>query len=145
VAVKEVATAIGEHLGLPVAGIPAGGSAGHFGAVAGMFQLDVPASSAITRRLLGWRPAGPGILADLRMIACTADSPAEPASRRLGGAEPFLLRLNDPAPQFRAEADRSALDGPDMPGCVRDGLRGTGASCLCVCRVGVAVPRWLRW
>jgi len=66
VTLKEVAAAIGDHLGLPVVSLPPEEAAGHFGAMAGMFRLDVPASSAITQRLLGWRPAGPGILADLR-------------------------------------------------------------------------------
>jgi nucleoside-diphosphate-sugar epimerase len=66
VTLKEIAAAIGEHLGLPVASIPPEDAADQFGPLAGMFQADVPASSAITRKLLGWQPAGAGILADLR-------------------------------------------------------------------------------
>lgn len=66
VTLKEIATAIGEHLGLPVVSVPPEEAPGHFGPAAGMFALDVPASSAMTRQLLGWRPSGPGILSDLR-------------------------------------------------------------------------------
>jgi nucleoside-diphosphate-sugar epimerase len=66
VTLKAIASAIGEHLGLPVASISPEEAAEHFGFLAEMLQLDVPASSAITQRLLGWQPIGPGILTDLR-------------------------------------------------------------------------------
>jgi nucleoside-diphosphate-sugar epimerase len=66
VTLKEIATVIGAHLGLPVASVAPEEAAGRFGPPAGMLQADVPASSAITRKLLGWDPTGPGILADLR-------------------------------------------------------------------------------
>jgi hypothetical protein len=56
---------LGEHLGIPVVSITPEEAAAHFGFLAGMLQLDVPASSAITRQLLGWQPTEPGILADL--------------------------------------------------------------------------------
>jgi nucleoside-diphosphate-sugar epimerase len=65
VTIKAIASAIGEHLGIPVVSITPEEAAGHFGFLAGMLQLDVPASSAITRQLLGWQPTEPGILADL--------------------------------------------------------------------------------
>jgi nucleoside-diphosphate-sugar epimerase len=65
VTIKAIASAIGEHLGIPVVSITPEEAVGHFGFLAGMLQLDVPASSAITRQLLGWQPTEPGILADL--------------------------------------------------------------------------------
>ena len=65
VAAKAIASAIGEHLGLPLASIPREEAAGHFGFLAGLLQLDAPASSAITRQLVGWKPTEPGLLADL--------------------------------------------------------------------------------
>ena len=38
---------------------------GHFGWVGGFLALDVPASSALTRELLGWDPVHPRLIADL--------------------------------------------------------------------------------
>jgi nucleoside-diphosphate-sugar epimerase len=65
VATKAIAAAIGEHLELPVVSIPKEDADEHFGFLAWPLQLDAPASNAITRRLLGWRPTQPGLLADL--------------------------------------------------------------------------------
>ncbi|MBV9992641.1 MAG: SDR family oxidoreductase [Alphaproteobacteria bacterium] len=65
VAFKDVATAIGKGLGVPVASIPAEEAPGHFGFL-GMFAgLDIPASSAKTQTELGWRPAEAALLADM--------------------------------------------------------------------------------
>ena len=52
---------IGRRLGLPVE------SRGpeHFGWFARFAAADMPASSARTRSLLGWEPAGPDLVADL--------------------------------------------------------------------------------
>ncbi len=63
--VKEIAEAIGRGLRLPVAAIPTEEAAGHFGFLGAFFALDCPASSAVTRQLLGWNPAQPGLIADL--------------------------------------------------------------------------------
>lgn len=65
VTTKAIASAIGEHLGLPVVSIPQQGAVDHFGFLAGPLQLDAPASTAITRQLVGWQPTEPGLLADL--------------------------------------------------------------------------------
>jgi nucleoside-diphosphate-sugar epimerase len=62
---REFAEAIGRHLGLPAVSIAPQDAAGHFGFL-GMFAVaDNPASSALTRRRLGWVPTGPGLIADL--------------------------------------------------------------------------------
>jgi hypothetical protein len=37
----------------------------HFGWLAAFLGVDVPASSALTRERLGWRPTHPGLVADL--------------------------------------------------------------------------------
>ncbi len=37
-----------------------------FGSFANLAQIDLAASSALTRRQLGWNPTGPGLLTDLR-------------------------------------------------------------------------------
>jgi nucleoside-diphosphate-sugar epimerase len=64
---REIAEAIGSRLGLPAVSIPADQLMlpGYFGFLAAVVTLDLPASSLITRRTLGWEPAQPGLLADL--------------------------------------------------------------------------------
>ncbi|MGH3280444.1 MAG: SDR family oxidoreductase [Trebonia sp.] len=62
---REIAAAIGRHLGVPAASIAPGDAAGHFGFLAMFTAADNPASSALTRQRLGWAPAGPGLIADL--------------------------------------------------------------------------------
>jgi nucleoside-diphosphate-sugar epimerase len=61
---REIARGIGDHLGLPAKSVPADGVQAHFGFLASPVRLDLPASSLITRRTLGWEPAHPGLLAD---------------------------------------------------------------------------------
>jgi nucleoside-diphosphate-sugar epimerase len=61
---RDIADAIGRRLGVPVESIPTE-RADHFGFLADFFATDAPASSALTRELLGWQPTGPGLLADL--------------------------------------------------------------------------------
>jgi nucleoside-diphosphate-sugar epimerase len=65
VPVREIAGAIGRHLALPVTGIAPEKAFDRFGWLGGFFSIDVPASSALTRELLGWRPTQPGLLKDL--------------------------------------------------------------------------------
>lgn len=65
VPLKLVAEAIGTHLDLPVVSVPAAEAADHFGFLGGLLATDHPASSAITRELLGWQPTGPGLVEDL--------------------------------------------------------------------------------
>ncbi len=65
VAMRDIAHAIGRRLDLPVASIAPEEAAAHFGWLAMFAGLDMPASSALTRQRLGWRPTGPGLIADL--------------------------------------------------------------------------------
>jgi len=58
---KAIAEVIGGRLGVPVESR----DREHFGWFAGMAGADMAASSERTRRLLGWAPTGPGLLADL--------------------------------------------------------------------------------
>ena len=62
---REIAAAIGRHLGVPAVSIPPEEAEGYFGFLAMFVSLDNPASSALTRELLGWQPADPGLLDDL--------------------------------------------------------------------------------
>lgn len=62
--VREIAENIGAHLGLPAASIPAAGLQAHFGFLAGLITLNGPVTTEQTRRILGWEPVHPGLLAD---------------------------------------------------------------------------------
>jgi nucleoside-diphosphate-sugar epimerase len=65
VPVRDIAGTIGRHLSLPVTAIAPETAADHFGWLGVFFSLDVPASSALTRERLGWRPTQTGLLDDL--------------------------------------------------------------------------------
>jgi nucleoside-diphosphate-sugar epimerase len=64
---REIAEAIGSRLGVPAVSIPADQLMlpGYFGFLTAVVTLDLPATSLITRRILGWEPAQPSLLADL--------------------------------------------------------------------------------
>jgi len=62
---REIAQAIGRHLGIPTASVAPGDAAGHFAPLGPFAGVDCPAAAAITRQLLGWEPTGPGLLDDL--------------------------------------------------------------------------------
>src|SRR6202042_1601994 len=61
VPVREIAEAIGRHLGLPARSRPA---AEYEGMLVPLLSTDMPATSAITRELLGWQPTRPGLIED---------------------------------------------------------------------------------
>lgn len=65
VPVREIAEAIGRAFDLPVASIPAADVPAHYGWIGTFFALDLAASSTATQELLGWTPAGPGLIADI--------------------------------------------------------------------------------
>jgi len=62
---KAIAESIGRHLGLPVQALSVEEAQVHFGWFAMFAGMDVPASSAHTRALLGWEPAGTTLLQDM--------------------------------------------------------------------------------
>jgi nucleoside-diphosphate-sugar epimerase len=62
---RDIATVIGRHLDVPVASISPEEAEGHFGLFGLFASIDVPASSALTRKRLGWHPVHPGLIADL--------------------------------------------------------------------------------
>jgi nucleoside-diphosphate-sugar epimerase len=65
VPVRDIAEVIGRHLKLPVVSVAAEDAGEHFTWLGGFLGLDAPASSALTRELLGWEPTQPGLIADL--------------------------------------------------------------------------------
>jgi len=65
VPIKSVAEVIGRHLGLPTESIAQEDATGHFGFLGQLIGVDGPASSTITRELMGWQPTQPGLIEDL--------------------------------------------------------------------------------
>ncbi|RYY57456.1 MAG: SDR family oxidoreductase [Chitinophagaceae bacterium] len=62
---REIATLIGDKLGLPVKSVTGEAVAENFGWFAHFASLDVPASAAWTKQRLGWKPQGMGLLEDI--------------------------------------------------------------------------------
>ena len=68
VSARDIAEAIGRGLKIPTVSLTPEEAAGHFGWL-GMFAgLDIVASSTQTQQRLGWRPIGPGLIADLEQM-----------------------------------------------------------------------------
>jgi nucleoside-diphosphate-sugar epimerase len=65
---RDIAGAIGRRLELPVKSIGPEEAPAFFGWLAMFAGHDMPASSAQTRRKLGWKPTGPGLIADLERL-----------------------------------------------------------------------------
>jgi nucleoside-diphosphate-sugar epimerase len=68
VPVREIAEVIGRGLKVPVVAMSPEEAAAHFGWLGAFVGRDVPASSAQTQERLGWRPTGPGLIADLEQM-----------------------------------------------------------------------------
>jgi len=66
---RDIARAIGEGLDIPVVSLSQEEAPDHFGWLGMFIGMDMPASSAWTRTQLGWRPTGPGLIADLKAMA----------------------------------------------------------------------------
>lgn len=63
---RSIAETIAAGLGIPTQSLDPAGTTERFGWLAPLVGLDAPATSEITRTMLGWRPRGPGLLQDLR-------------------------------------------------------------------------------
>jgi nucleoside-diphosphate-sugar epimerase len=68
VPLRDMAEVIGRRLMLPVKSIAAEEAQAYFGWLAMFAGHDVPASSAQTRKKLGWEPTGPGLITDLEQL-----------------------------------------------------------------------------
>jgi nucleoside-diphosphate-sugar epimerase len=62
---RDIAEAIARQLGIPAVSVAPDEAGEHFGWLAPFLGADAPASSVLTRELVGWQPTGPGLLADL--------------------------------------------------------------------------------
>ena len=68
VPLRDIAEVIGRGLKAPVVSISQEEAGAHFGFFARFAGVDLSASSARTQEGLGWRPAGPGLIADLEQM-----------------------------------------------------------------------------
>ena len=68
VTLREIAKVIGAGMGAPVRSIAPDEAQDYFGGLAELAMTDLAASSAWTRQELGWKPAGPDLLGDLRSM-----------------------------------------------------------------------------
>jgi len=68
VPLKDISEAIGRRLRIAVKSIAPEEAPAHFGWLARFVAHDMPASSALTRRQLGWLPTGRGLIADLQEL-----------------------------------------------------------------------------
>lgn len=66
--VRDIADVVATGLNLPVVSLTPEEAPAHFGWLAMFAGLDLPASSAKTRELLGWQPTGPGMIEDLKAV-----------------------------------------------------------------------------
>lgn len=62
---RAIAEAIGAALRLPVTSVAPDDVAEHFGWIGTFFGMELSATSAATRELLGWSPTGPTLLEDI--------------------------------------------------------------------------------
>jgi nucleoside-diphosphate-sugar epimerase len=62
---RDIAAAIGRGVGVPTASIDAADAAERFAFLGAAVGVDNPTSSDVTRQVLGWEPAYPGLIEDL--------------------------------------------------------------------------------
>lgn len=74
---KAIAETIGRHLGMPVKALSTEEAQAHFGWFAMFAGMNVPASSAHTRALLGWEPDGTTLLQDMNDAGYFLGKPQE--------------------------------------------------------------------
>jgi nucleoside-diphosphate-sugar epimerase len=68
VSMRDIAEVIGRGLEVPVKSLSPEEAQTHFGWLALFAGLDMAASSVETQERLGWRPTGPGLIADLEQM-----------------------------------------------------------------------------
>ena len=68
VRMRDIAEAIGRGLKVPVKSLLPEEAPAHFGWLSMFASHDLQATSAKTREKLGWRPTGPGLIADLEQM-----------------------------------------------------------------------------
>lgn len=66
---RDIARAIGEHVGVPTASVDAQDVDTHFGWIGRFFGMDLTAASDRTQKMLDWSPTGPTLFEDIRVGA----------------------------------------------------------------------------
>ena len=66
---RRIAETVGESLGVRVKSVAQDEAPAHFAWLAAFVGKDMSASSALTQARLGWRPSGPGLLADIAALS----------------------------------------------------------------------------
>ena len=69
---RDIAGAVGDFLGVPAVSVAPDEVEAHFGWLGRFFGMDITASSARTRDLLGWTPTGPTLFEDIAAGAYAA-------------------------------------------------------------------------
>ena len=62
---RDIANVIGRGVGVPTASISAAEATEQFAFLGALVGVDNPTSAEVTRKLLGWEPTQPGLLADI--------------------------------------------------------------------------------
>ena len=62
---RDIATAIGRYLNLPIASVPLSEVNNHFGFLGRIVTFDCPSTNALTKERFAWHPEQPGLLADI--------------------------------------------------------------------------------
>jgi nucleoside-diphosphate-sugar epimerase len=88
IAFREIAAAIGRGVGVPVASVSAADAGARFAFLGAFVGVNNPTSSAVTRKLLGWEPAHPGLIEDLEHGHYFLQGGADPARPPAGALAP---------------------------------------------------------
>jgi nucleoside-diphosphate-sugar epimerase len=62
---RDIAAAVGRGVGVPTASVSASDAGERFAFLGAFVGVDNPASSEVTRKVLGWEPTHPGLIEDL--------------------------------------------------------------------------------
>ena len=75
VAIRDMFEVVARRTGLPIRSVTMDEAVAQYGWIGHFVGLDIPASSAWTRRTLGWEPTGPGMLDDLARLEARGFTP----------------------------------------------------------------------
>ena len=65
---REIAETVGRSVGVPTRSMTPDEAAAHFTWLTAFVGKDMSASSVLTKERLGWRPTGPGLIADIEAM-----------------------------------------------------------------------------
>ncbi len=72
VSMREIAEAVARRLGMVARSVTAPQAEDYLGWLAHLAAMDIVVSSDETRRLMDWRPTGPGLIDDLNRLRAVA-------------------------------------------------------------------------